>query len=102
MQIPQCPIKQYLAARGIHSPSVFAPMRSEASSSTRIFALILGTSFENPIWKLIPYAEQWPDRDKVPTIRDIVARRQSVPVDVSPCHVGELAAHYYGWISRPL
>lgn len=103
---PPCPIKQYLAAKGIHKTPRAAPAASQVSAESApaisqasggISALIPGPSLDDPLRKLIPITEHWPDRDRVPTVGDIIAFRQTLPIDTLPSQIGQLAARRYGW-----
>jgi len=43
------------------------------------------------------YAKMWPDRATTPSVRDIIGYRQTLPPDVPPVKVGELAGIRFGW-----
>jgi len=46
---------------------------------------------------LIVYTKDWPGRDCVPSVRDIVSFRKTVPINTTPTQMGKIAAQKFGW-----
>jgi len=94
---PPCPIKQLLAKKtatnhspspqGINQAQQHAPSKPPLPVSETVMVGPLGPSTAH---SLLKYAEAWPSRD-LPSVRDIVAYRHSVPVSATPAEVGQLA-----------
>ena len=47
--------------------------------------------------ELVTLTQQWPDRAKTPSVRDIIAFRQTLPSHVPPEKVGDLAGARFRW-----
>jgi len=97
---PPCPIKDYLAARK-QSEDVRAEGSSSRTPSKDIADLIPGTSSQTlaapEIQNLVPFTKNWPSRAQLPSVRDIVGYRNSVPQHVVPADIGKLTAVKFGW-----
>jgi len=43
------------------------------------------------------FAKEWPNRATIPSVKDIIAFRQTLSSHVTPAKVGELAGTRFGW-----
>ena len=114
---PPCPMKQYLKARGITtggdtklSTSTIGqrtpgPGTSKEPAASG-FSSLLNKAVEGPSVKsstgeeLLTCTESWPDRGKLPSVRDIVAYRRALPRETSPQEIGKLAGQKFGWENK--
>ena len=47
--------------------------------------------------ELLALTENWPDRSKLPSVRDILQYKRELPSNVAPAMVAKLAAHKFQW-----
>lgn len=111
---PPCPMKEYLKARGIKTgepststlgQSTPGIMASKEPSTSGITTL-LNKAAEGPSGRgstgkePLSHEEPWPDRGKIPPVRDIVAYRRALPAETSPQEIGKLAGLKFGWQNK--
>jgi len=124
---PQVPMKEHLAAKGMIAPAEKPVQQITATPGTSavisdsaargmiapperpilqtaptpgISALIPDSgALHSPekMRKLIPVTEGWPERDKTPSVRDIIGFQKTVPPSTTPSEIAKLAAHRFGW-----
>ena len=112
---PPCPIKQYLKMRGMKASNNTAssatqqrPAETEPrpgpSVSEGIASLIdraVVTEGGSGPRELLVHTGHWPERGRLPSVRDVVAYRRTVPRDTTPREIGDLAALKFGWTGEP-
>jgi len=120
---PTTSVKEHLAAKGIFPPKTGGSGDGIPPAPPKIPALQLSakppkpsTSSENPgdsgIVLAVPtthslqpltrselalITDLWPERDRTPSVRDVIGFRRSVPQTMSPAQISELAAARFGW-----
>ena len=83
MSKPSAPVKHHLQARGM----VVATGGSLSAEAPK----------EKEIERLFPVAASLPNRGARPSVRDIVAFRNTMPLDASPKEIGQVAKRRFHW-----
>jgi len=88
LKMPPCSIKQ----SSVSSELKVVPKQKAENplpSASTVAHAHLQTLFE--------YTKMWPARGALPSVRDIVAFRNTVPLDTTPTEVGQLTGMKFGW-----
>jgi len=106
MMRPPCPIKQLLATKTVinsrPSPQGIKPVQEHVTCKPPVRvseSAMVAPSCPSTSHSLLKYAEAWPSRD-LPSVRDIVAYRRSVPVSATSAEVGQLAGVKFDWHNK--
>jgi len=78
MTIPSAPKKAYAHISSVYTEEPASP----AASGGQDVSIL---------------TQEWPDKAKIPSVRDIVAFRETLPSDMPPKRVGELAGVRFEW-----
>jgi len=93
MAKPSAPIKEFLLSRGITQKPGGS---KDTPSAERISSLIPSFSGDLSVHPLYDCTKNWPERNKLPSIRDIIGYRNTVPLDTPPVEVAKLSALKFG------
>ena len=85
MKITPCPVKRLTAQAEPKAVKIPHPSTSVVSTD------------ESTSQALLKCTEAWPARGILPSVRDIVAFRKTVPHDTTPFEIGQLAGAKFGW-----
>jgi len=81
-------VSEYLKAARIAKENVTGPLPSTSQQGQ-------GTA-----QRLHQFTNSWPDRAKLPSIKDIIGYRKTAPPEVIPSEIAELAKEKFGWVGE--
>ena len=99
MMKPSGSIKQHLSEKGFLKET-----QQDTPSTSKGIPTMIGEAVDkaNPRkQRILELTKEWPNRGHLPSVRDIVAFRTTVPPDTTPAELGEMTGVKFNWDGQP-